>query len=146
MKAKKRKKTRKKSHAISLIPPLSGQAEVAFYEDVQKQYRNYRQSLGQDAIDVIDLPPEFSFEEKKGTNNRNPGWSGVFSFTFRWKEADQQVRQDIWRSFTADYGGEIVEGEEGWDVRVRTTGKRVKALTRMLNRQYARGYLVWRET
>ena len=29
-----------------------------------------------------------------------------------------------------------------WDVQVRTTGKRITA---MLNRQYRRGYLVWRE-
>ena len=31
------------------------------------------------------------------------------------------------------------------DVQVRTTGKRIKRLTAMLNRQYRRGYLVWRE-
>ena len=32
-----------------------------------------------------------------------------------------------------------------WDVQVRTTGKRIKRLNAMLNRQYRRGYLVWRE-
>ncbi len=146
MKSKKRKKTRKHSRAISPIPPLSAQAEVAFYADMQERYRNYRKSLVQDDLDIIDFPPEFSFENKKKTNNRAPGWSGMFAFTFRWKDADQQMQQRIWQSLTVDYGGEIVEGEEGYEVRIRTTGKRVKALTRMLNRQYAQGYLVWRET
>ena len=44
--------------------------------------------------------------------------------------------------------GTPVEERSGpvyWDVQVRTTGKRIKRLTAMLNRQYRRGYLVWRE-
>jgi hypothetical protein len=44
--------------------------------------------------------------------------------------------------------GTLVEEGSGpgyWDVQVRTTGKRNKRLTAMLNRRYRRGYLVWRE-
>lgn len=146
---KKRKRAKQKlSPEFSMTPPLSASAAVEFDEEEREQYKSRLHVLGQDTVDMIDFPLSSSLEEKKRPNNRAPGWNGVFAFTFYWKEADQNTRQAILQSLTVDYGGEISEGEIGpgsWDVCIRTTGKRVKAVTRMLNRQYAKGYLVWRE-
>lgn len=138
----KRKRSHQAKKPVNMLPPLSAQAEAAFY----------LQRLGElehDDAALIDFPPSFSFEKQRRVNNRAPGWNGVFSFTFAWTtEATAQVRQDIEQSLTRDYGCQMTDGEDGlgcWDVQVKMTGKRVKRLTAMLNRQHSRGYLVWHE-
>jgi len=134
------RKEQKVQKALQRLPPLSVQAEIAFYQHQQE-------APGEEDIDQILFLPFLSFEEPKRVNNRTRGWSGTFSFSFTWAEAPEQIRKDIERSLRQDYGCEITEGEDlgSWDVEVLLTGKRVKRLTAMLNRQYSHGYLVWRE-
>jgi hypothetical protein len=132
-------------------PPLSAQAEADFYlaEEEQGTYDVFWDNLGYFLDHGADFPPFSSLdrERPRRPNNRAPGWNGTFTFVFMWQQVDVEVQKGIIDSLQNDYRCQITEGESPrqWIAQVRITGKRVKSLTRMLNRQYNKDYLVWKE-
>src|SRR5258708_2388304 len=73
------KQRKKPGGWFRLPPPLSAQAEVAFYLEQQEHFEQYQQSLGDSLLDSISFLPTFSFEQKKRVNNRSSGWNGLFT-------------------------------------------------------------------
>ncbi len=145
---KRRTAKRKATQTIRTGPPLSTQSEAAFYleEEARGVYDDFWQNMGYYVEHGVDYPPHTS-SKGKHPNNRAPGWSGIFTFTFFWKEVGQQEQQELLHTLIDEYQCEIAQGEgdSSWTASLRTTGKRVKTLTRMLNRQYAKKRLVWKE-
>ncbi len=92
------------------------------------------------------VTPPYSAQGKR-PNNRAPGWTGTFAFTFYWKEAGRQEQQEILHTLLEDYHCDVIPGEGSgpWTATVRLNGKRVKSLTRMLNRRYEKSHLIWKE-
>ena len=139
---------RKTRQAIRTDPPLSAESEVAFYLEEEERgfYDDFWQNMGYYLDHGADFPPYPSSKGKR-PNNRAPSWNGTFVFTFFWKEAGEQEQQTILHTLLEEYHCDIVQGEgsDPWTATVRLTGKRVKSLTRMLNRQYAKNYLIWKE-
>lgn len=147
-KRKQQKTVRSQGHAMR--PPLSVEAEAAFYalEEEHGVYDWFWRDMGYYVEHGVDYPPyPATKSEHHRLNNRARGWNGLFVFTFVLRVADAQVQHTIFHTLRNDYQCELSEGEMvgQWVAQVRTNGKRVKNLTRMLNRQYARGYLVWKE-
>ncbi len=135
-------------------PPLSAQAEADFYlaEEEQGTYDVFWDNLGYFLDHGADFPLSSSLdrldrERPRRPNNRAPGWNGVFTFAFMWQQVDAEAQKNILDSLQNEYHCEITEGESlrQWIAQVHITGKRVKSLTRMLNRQYNKNYLVWKE-
>jgi hypothetical protein len=128
--------------------PLLAESQAAFYLEEEERgiYDDFWQNMGYYVEHGIDYPPYPSLQGKR-TNNRSPGWSGTFAFTFYWKDAEQQEQQEILHTLLKEYHCDIVPGEGSgpWAATVQLNGKRVKTLTRMLNRRYAKNHLIWKE-
>jgi hypothetical protein len=156
MVAKKRKHPRiavkwRQRHPVQMHPALSEAAEAEYYayEEGVGVYAEFWKNMGYYLEKGVDFPPYTGASlDPKRPNNRAPGWNGVFTFTFYWKEnATPEVKAEFARNLAQAYGARLEESPsfEPSEVCVRLNGKKVKALTRMLNRQYERGYLVWKE-
>jgi hypothetical protein len=143
---KNRKKSRQ-TGSIPLPPPLTAEAEAAFYalEEERGVYDEYWRNLGYYLEHGVGYPPYNS--EVKRPQHRASGWNGIFVFTFVFQQADASTQKALLHSLTNDYHCELSEGgmPGQWEGQVRLNGKRVKHLTRLLNRQYAQRHLVWKE-
>lgn len=148
LKRHKRHQRKKAGQITRTGPPLSAQSEAGFYlaEEERGVYDAFWQNLGYYLEHGADYPP-YSSSAGKRTNNRSSGWTGTFTFTFYWKEASSQEQQEVLHTLSEAYCCDLVpgEGSEPWTASVRLNGKRVKVLTRMLNRRYANNHLVWKE-
>lgn len=130
-----------------MTPPLTREAEAAFYavEEERGVYDEFWKNMGYYLDHGVDFPPYGS--EQKRPNKRASGWTGIFAFTFVFQQANTTSQNALFHALTNDYHCELTEGvmHGQWEGQARLTGKRVKNLTRLLNRQYAQGYLVWKE-
>jgi hypothetical protein len=130
-----------------MTPSLTSEAEAAFYavEEEQGVYDDFWRNMGYYLDHEVDFPP-FK-QEVKRQHNRASGWSGIFAFTFVFQQADIPTQNALFNSLTNDYHCELSEGgmQGQWEGQARLNRKRVKNLTRLLNRQYSQGYLVWKE-
>ena len=146
--AHKKHRLRKSQQEPDNRPPLSLASESTFYleEEDRGVYDDFWHNMGYYLEHDVDFPPSSSTQRKR-SNNRSPGWNGIFAFTFYWKEAHEQARKTIMQTLLKDYQCDIEPGEGSgpWTVTVKLTGKRVKRLTSLLNRCYARHQLVWKE-
>lgn len=145
-----KRQTRRKTAApiTHAGPPLSARSEADFYLEEEKRgvYDDFWQNLGYYLEHGADYPPHPSSKGKR-SNNRSSGWSGTFAFAFYWKEAGPQEQKETLHTLLEDYHCDLVPGEgfDPWTATVQLNGKRVKTLTRMLNRRYANNQLVWNE-
>lgn len=156
MVAKKRKhpgktvKSRQR-HSVQMCPPLSEAAEAEYYEYEEEVgvYAEFWENMGYLLEKGVEFPPYTGASlDPKRSNNRASGWNGVFTFSFYWKEkATPEVKAEFAKNLAQAYGISLEESSwlEPTEVCVRLSGKKVKAITRMLNRQYERGYLIWKE-
>ncbi len=130
-----------------MTPPLTAEAEAAFYamEEERGVYHEFWTNMGYYIDHGFDFPP--SKREGKRPNNRSSGWNGIFAFTFVFQQADLPTQKALLHSLTNDYHCELSEGgmQGQWEGQVRLNGKRVKNLTRLLNRHYSQRHLVWKE-
>jgi hypothetical protein len=144
----RRTRKRKTTQIIRTNPPLSAASEAEFYVEEEERgvYDEFWRNMGYYVEHGVDYPPYPSSQGKR-PNNRASGWSGTFAFTFYWKEAGKIEQQEISRTLLDEYHCDVVPGEESgpWTATVRLNGKRVKNLTRMLNRRYAKNHLIWKE-
>jgi hypothetical protein len=137
---------------------LSEEDETEYYllEEEQGVYAQFWQNLGYYQEHGVEGYPPFSRAslDPKRANNRARGWNGLFFFSLKWKEeATAEIRKTILTTLTLAYGWKPGPGttladwlyEDPLEVELRLTGQRVKNLTRLLNRQYQKGYLVWKE-
>ncbi|MBO0797044.1 MAG: hypothetical protein J2P36_39700, partial [Ktedonobacteraceae bacterium] len=145
---KQRTRKRGATQRIRTSPPLSDESEAAFYAEEEERgvYAKFWQNLGYYIEHGADYPPYSSLHGKR-TNNRAPGWNGTFAFTFYWKEANEQGQQELLHTLLDEYHCDIVPGvgSEPWTATVQINGKRVKSLTRLLNRLYAKEQIIWKE-
>jgi hypothetical protein len=130
-----------------MTPPLTAEAAAAFYalEEERGVYDEFWRNMGYYIDHGGDFPPYKRVA--KGPNNRASGWNGIFAFTFVFGQADTSTQTALLHSLTNDYQCELSEGwmQGQWEGQARLNGKRVKNLTRLLNRQYAHGHIVWKE-
>jgi hypothetical protein len=78
----KKRKTSGRPHSITMTPPLTAEAEAAFYalEEERGVYHEFGTNMGYYIDHGFDFPP--SKREGKRPNNRSSGWNGIFAFTF----------------------------------------------------------------
>ena len=130
-----------------MTPPLTAEAEAAFYalEEERGIYDEFWKNMGYYLEHGVDFPPYK--REVKGPNNRARGWTGIFAFTFVFLQVNDPTQNALLRALTDDYHCELTEGgmQGQWEGQARLGGKRVKNLTRLLNRRYAQRQLVWKE-
>jgi hypothetical protein len=143
----KKRKSLKHPDSPMMRPPLTLEAETAFYalEEERGVYDEFWRNMGYSIEHGLDFPP---YERgQKRPNNRSSSWNGTFAFTFVFLQADAPTQKALLHALTNDYQCELSEGgmQGQWEGQARLNGKRVKNLTRLLNRQYAHGYLVWKE-
>jgi hypothetical protein len=146
----KRRRTRRREglERIRLDPPLSVESEAAFYVEEEERgvYDDFWLNLGYHIEHGANYPPYPSPREKR-PNNRARSWSGTFAFAFCWKDIDHEGQEDLLRTLSDVYQCNIVPGEGmgPWIATAQLNGKRVKSLTRLLNRRYAKQQLIWKE-
>jgi len=130
-----------------MTPPLTAEAEAAFYvmEEEQGVYDDFWKNMGYYLDHGGDFPPYK--QAVKRPNHRASGWHGTFAFTFAFQQADTPTQKALLDALTNDYHCELSEGgmPGQWEGQAQLNGKRVKNLTRLLNRQYSRRHLVWKE-
>ncbi len=121
--------------------------EGPFYavEEERGVYDDFWKNMGYYLEHGVDFPPYT--RERKRPHNRTSGWNGIFAFTFVFLQADTPTQNALLHSLTTGYHCELTEGgmQGQWEGQARLTGKRVKNLTRLLNRRYAQRHLAWKE-
>jgi hypothetical protein len=146
MRRKKRKQW-KRTRARPLPPPLTAAAAAALYvvEEELGVYDDSWRNMGYSVEHGGAVPP--ISRQQKRRNNRSSNWNGIFAFTFILQEIDVPTREALFQSLTRDYGCELLKGgmPGQWEGQALLNGRRVKTLTRLLNRHFSRGYLVWKE-
>lgn len=145
-----RRKKRESSHHPdnpTMIPPLTLEAEAAFYvlEEKRGVYDNFWRNMGYYLEHGVDFPPYR--REGNRRQNRASGWNGIFAFTFVFLQGNSSTQNELLHALTTDYHCDLTEGgmQGQWEGKARLGGKRVKNLTHLLNRRYALRQLVWKE-
>jgi len=145
----RRKKRKPVIHTpgLPMTPPLTAEAEAAFYvvEEERGVYDDFWRNMGYYVERGVEFPPYG--RRQKHQNNRSSSWNGIFAFTFVLQEVDIPTQQALFHALRSDYHCELLEGGMSgqWEGQARLNGKRVKTLTRLLNRHFSRGHLVWKE-